>query len=178
MAGRRTLLLGGLTAPLLLLSRPSWAFSEDPAAFNGQYRWVGGKRDLAKQHAAIDEVCAEMNVIFRKFARPRLIETLAPKKSAAFKFTPGRVRLERSTLPTIDAPIDGSPIDWSDSEGNKTRLRLTFGDGALRIRFRQKTGDSTNTWKFKDDGRLVLRVKIDHNKLPKTLSYSLNYKRS
>ena len=178
MAGsRRDFLVctGGLAA--LLLPGTSLAGPDGLHSFAGTYKYSGGKKQIDELHAAIDEVCEEMNFVFRQFARPKLVKSLEPVKTAEFTFTGRQAKLVRPGIPTMEGVVDGGRFAWKDPEGRKSTVTFREGDKALLVRVKQKDGLSRLNWHFRPGGGLTLRASIDHDKLPKTLKYKLSYKR-
>lgn len=168
-------LAGGL--PCWLAARKVNAAVHPIASFAGTYRYVGGQKQITKLHAAIDEVCQEMNFVFRQFAQPRLEKSLKPVPKVEFRVSGSQTTIVRPGIPTMQGNVDGGRFSWKDKRGVKSNVTFRWNDDALKISVKQSDGQSQLNWHFKDEGRMTLRMKIEHEKLPSPLRYALSYKR-
>ena len=177
LATRRGVLIlaGGL--PCWLATRSAVAADHPMLSFAGKYRYAGGEKQVSKLHAAIDEVCAEMNFVFRQFAQPRLQKSLEPVATVDFRISGSQIAIVRPGIPTIEGPVDGSRFSWNDKRGVKSTVIFRWVDDTLQVSIKQSDGKSMLKWRFQDEGRLTLNMKIEHDKLPSSLRYSLSYKR-
>ncbi len=170
--------LPGATAVFAL--RPAFAQAGvDPSQFSGRYKYAGGRSQREKLEQQIEQVVAQLNFMIRGMARSRMRDGLAPAPHIEFAFSSDAVVFRRPEEPTIRGPLDGTPIDWKNKEREPIKVRLTFRDQTLRIRYEGDGSDSRYSYSFRDEGkRLDIRAAIDHVRMPSTLKYGLTYKRA
>lgn len=170
--------LPGATA--LAAFQPAFArAATDPGAFSGTYKYAGGKTQREKLEHQIEQVVAQLNFMIRNMARSRLTDGLSPAPVLGFDFGTNRVVFRKPGQPTIEGPIDGSPVDWKNDHNERVRLRLKLQGETLSINYKGDGSDSTYQYRFVDGGkRIDIRARIDHVRMPSTLRYGLTYKRA
>jgi hypothetical protein len=147
------------------------------ASYAGTYRYVGGQKQIARMHEAVDEVCRDLNFVLRNFAQPRLEQGLRPVPRVTFQVTGSHTTISRPGIPTMAGNANGGRFSWVDKRGIDTKVNFKWKGDTLRVVCRQSDGHSVLDWRFRDEGRLGFRMKIVHEKLSKPLSYSYSYKR-
>lgn len=158
---------------------PGVARAATPArCLSGRYRYVGGAPQREQLLQSIDEVVSEMNFVVRPIARSRISEAVSPNRPLEFDFDGGAVTFRNPALPPLRADLGGTPTRWTNQDGATMTVHATLDGTTLKLQF---TGDGANshyTYRFcEETGRLQVRARVTHDRLPKALTYRLNYRR-
>ncbi len=148
-------------------------------AIAGHYRYVGGAVQRKALDDAIEVVVADMNFIARPIARKRLRESNQPSAALELRVTDDEITVERPGQPTVSAPRDGSTINWEDPNGDEFKVQHRIvGDHEIRQHFVGEQSVSDNAFVLAADGeRVTVTTTIKADRLPKTLSFTMSYRR-
>ena len=148
-------------------------------AIVGHYRYVGGAVQRKALDDAIEDVVADMNFIARPIARKRLRESNQPSAALELRVTDDEITVERPGQPTVSAPRDGSTINWADPNGDEFQVQHRIvGDHEIRQHFVGEQSVSDNAFVLAADGeRVTVTTTIQADRLPKTLSFTMSYRR-
>lgn len=157
---------------------PRLAQAATPDDFSGSYRYAGGSHEKDLLEQAIEEATSEMNFLIRGIARDRISSAVEPRGSLKFDFGTNYVTFRSPGMPVLRAPVDGTPIRWTNSEDAVVEVRCQLEGDTLRIRYRGDGGDTQCVYRFDAErSRLELSARVDHEQLPGTLRYRLTYSR-
>lgn len=150
------------------------------ARYNARWTYAEGATGRARVHRAIDEATADMDLISRDIARSRLRDELTPASGEVIEINlraggagGGTVDLRIGDCPVIHAAPLGEWVDWRCG-GADLRVQHELVEGALVQRSRG--GDTVVNRAFTvEDGRLIVDLHLDHERLPATVSFGLGY---
>ncbi len=169
------LALTGARAPQAEAAEPSPAATHDAGLCRGEFEYAGGDEQRAGRDAAIDAVVADMNLFARGIARSRL------KKATRIVATMGIARDGKNLVVVLDgrrysAPANGDSVEVVGADGSKLMLTLRERSGRLEEVFKKTDGGMRQTMRC-HGAELAMRVTVFSPKLPRSLSYSLSYKK-
>jgi hypothetical protein len=148
-------------------------------AIAGHYRYVGGAAQRDALDAAIEVVVADMNFIARPIARKRLRESNQPSAALELQVTDDEITVRRPGRPTVSAPRDGSTTTWKDPGGDEFQVQHRLvNDHEIRQHFVGEQSVSDNAFVLHVDGeQLTVTTTIAADRLPKTLAFTMSYRR-
>lgn len=148
-------------------------------AIAGTFRYAGGEKQKQQLLDAIEDCIAEMNFIARPIARKRLRESNLPSAELQLVVTADEITIARPGRPTVSAPRDGSTITWESPDGDEFEVRHRLvSDHELVQEFVGKGNRSENVFALDRDGsRVSVQTTITADRLPKSLSFRMTYRR-
>ena len=163
-------------AAFLFAAVPAVAGDHPLAAPGAPFVFAGGDGERERVRAAIDEAVAGMSFIIRPIARRRLtagnrvFETLTVAREGE------DLVVDRDGV-VVRSPADGSPADWTGSDGKAYRVSQRLTPAGLVQTFDGKDGTRENTFSLAEDGTLRVEVVVRSARLPAPLAYALTYAR-
>ncbi|QUX97863.1 hypothetical protein C0J08_21690 [Marinomonas sp. CT5] len=143
-------------------------------------RWLLQDADStqAKLDEAVENVAQEMNFFIRALARP----VLKKQTQICHQWLLGW-QAKQFQWQCDNAEIDSIPITASgevikkDEEGVEISGTYQQTNDAVIVVLESERGKRTNTWKQVGDNELLFTVKLESEKLPTPLTWSLTYKK-
>lgn len=146
--------------------------------FLGHYRYAGGAAEIAALDAAIAEVVTRMNFLIRGIARRRIRAPSLPGQELILRLDGAALTVVRPGQPTVSAPADGTPIEWTSPDGDHLRVSHGIAAGGLYQRFEGARSRSENQLRLSADGTtLTVDTRVESRHLPAPLSYRFTYER-
>jgi hypothetical protein len=156
-------------------ARPASAADQDVATrFVGSYAFVGGAAQRTAREAAIDDVVSEMNILVQGIARKKLGESTPIAKRLDVSVTDSKISVAFDGREHV-ATLDGQTTKVVGSQGDELQYRVEFSGDRLRQVYSGDRGNSSNTLRRRDSGRIHVDIEIDSARLPKPLRYRLTY---
>lgn len=132
----------------------------------------------AKLDEAVENVAQEMNFFIRALARP----VLKKQTHICQQWTLGW-QAEKFQWQCDSAEVDSMPVAAQgdvfkqDEEGIEISGTYQQTTDAVVLVLESERGKRTNTWKQVGDNELLFTVKLESEKLPTPLTWSLSYKK-
>ncbi|RBP85280.1 hypothetical protein EBI01_01385 [Marinomonas rhizomae] len=158
------------------------AFSTSAYASNDVLagKWV--LQDAGSTQATLDEavenVAQEMNFFIRALARPVLKKQtqICQQWSLGWQTSQFQFQCDEAEADTIPLTANGEVIK-KDEEGIEISGTYQQTNDAVVVVLESERGKRTNTWKQVGENELLFTVKLESEKLPTPLTWSLNYKK-
>ena len=176
---RIRILLPSTVALLALASTRSLA--QESPRFSGAWTLVRDQSDDI--NAKINVSIAEMNLVVRQVARPRLRTMNVPYPRLVFSFGEN-ISVEMPGYPSVSSPANGDPVLWHRATGEPCpemvrsclAVTTTWEGQSLVQTFRSEDGDRQNVFTVSPDGsRLTMLTTMTSPRLPAPLVYRLVY---
>lgn len=157
-----------------ILSQPSGVASPGLA---GTYMLDrGASQDVGK---AVETVVEQMSFLVRSIARERLMAANPLPPRIAISFVDNAVTIQTGDGQAITTPTDGTPIDWTQEDGDAAKISAVWEGGKLKRSVVSKNGMRVSTYGLDPTGNtLTLQVVITASQLPQPLDYKLVFRRS
>ncbi|MBE2186458.1 MAG: hypothetical protein IAE99_06775 [Rhodothermales bacterium] len=126
--------------------------------------------------AAVQTTVARVNPILRGYVRSRLRTANPPIPNVAIVFSGNAVTITTGA-DTRRNVIDGPGVRARDNDGKAYTTTVTVHGPHLIQRFVADDGTRTNTFSLDAQGRLVMNVRLESNRLPTPLVYNQIYQR-
>lgn len=153
-----------------LLLPAAFLAAQDPG-FNGSWKYAS---DSGIQ-AAIDDTVKDMNFIKRPVARGRLKDGNPAYKTIKITSSAQEIVVQLDTRAPIKMPTDGKAVAWTREDGQKFMISAKIEGNKLVQTFKNEEVDRTNTYTLAADRKLTLSVHLKSTKLPKPLTYSIQF---
>ena len=128
--------------------------------------------------AAINSTVADMNFIKRPIARGRLTKLNPAYKKVMIAISDKEVVVKLDERAPIHMPPGGKAAPWTREDGEKFMVAAQVSKDQLIQTFKNDEGERTNVFRMSPDGRsLVLTATVKSPKLPKSLTYSIQFGR-
>ena len=128
--------------------------------------------------AAINTTVADMNFIKRPIARGRLTKLNPAYKKVMIAISDKEVVVKLDERAPIHMPPGGKAAPWTREDGEKFMVAAQVSKDQLIQTFKNEEGERTNVFRMSPDGRsLVLTATVKSPKLPKPLTYSIQFGR-
>ena len=128
--------------------------------------------------AAINTTVADMNFIKRPIARGRLTKLNPAYKKVMIAISDKEVVVKLDERAPIHMPPGGKAAPWTREDGEKFMVAAQVSKDQLIQTFKNDEGERTNVFRMSPDGRsLVLTATVKSPKLPKPLTYSIQFGR-
>ncbi|MEM1415765.1 MAG: hypothetical protein AAGH15_12735 [Myxococcota bacterium] len=174
------LALGALVA----LAAPPPAASQNanvPDAAIGTWVLQNAGRATRRRDAGIEHCVEEVFALGRNIARRRLRSGMpAHARLVVERRGTRELRLEMSDAYRVVQPVNGTPKRITDKWGSPIDSRLRVRGGALVQTLRTTDGESLITHRLepRDDGTLVLSVRLANDQLDRDVTFRLVYRRA
>ena len=145
---------------------------------DGQWVLQDADSTQAKLDVAVENVAQEMNFFIRALARP----VLKKQTQICHQWLLG-VQEKQFQWQCDDAEVDTIPLTASaevikkDEEGVEISGTYQQTSDSVVVILESERGKRTNTWKQVTDSELLFTVKLESEKLPTPLTWSLTYKK-
>lgn len=170
-------LAAGAGTPAAPSSAETSATSETPA-FEGKYRFAGGKKERDRVAAAVEKAIEALPSFLHGLARKRLSTANTIPETITMTMKGDELELRYGGLEPMRAPLDGSTRKWHNHEGalvnikmelrGKTLVQTTWNNGGRRIM----------RWTISEDGkRLRLHSTMSSPRLPESIDYRLTFRK-
>lgn len=127
--------------------------------------------------AQIDAVVSEMSFIKRPFARRRLTKVTEPCQTTSLTRLPdARIEIHCKGRNPAVAPLDGTPVQWTDRDGETFRLTQKVEEDRIVQTFRGEDGTRRNTYRREGD-RMILDARLTSDQLPEPLTFRRTFER-
>jgi len=141
-----------------------------------QLQYAGSTQ--AKLDEAVETVVQEMNFFIRALARPVLKKQTQichqwKLQSQANQF---QWQCDSDKLMVIPMTAKGDLLE-KDEEGIEIMGTFQTTDDSVVTVLESERGKRTNTWRLLGENELLYTVKLESEKLPKPMTWSLSYKR-
>lgn len=147
--------------------------------FNGTWQLQNADNTQAKLDEAVESVAKEMNFFIRALARPALKKQtqichqwLLQSQEDQFQW-----QCDTDEAMVISMAAKGSFLK-KDEEGVEISGTFQRTKDSIVTILQSERGTRTNTWKMVDSNELLYSVKLESEKLPKPMTWKLNYKRN
>lgn len=156
----------------------SMSMNATAADIDGVWRLQNAENTQAQLDDAVEGVVKEMNFFIRALARPVLKKQTQICQDWKLGSTPDQFTwqcddIEAETIP-LTAQGEVIKVDEEDIEIMGT-FKATQ-DSVITI-LESERGIRTNTWKQVSDNELLYTTKLESEKLPKPLTWTLSYKK-
>lgn len=158
-------------AATLILAAP--VFAQD-ARLAGTYALDASASDDIR--AAVQTTVARVNPILRGYVRSRLRTANPPIPNVSIVFS-GNAAIITTGGDTRRNVIGGPGVRARDDDGKAYTTTVTVHGPHLIQRFVADDGTRTNTFSIDDQGRLLMNVRLESNRLPAPLVYNQIYQR-
>jgi len=146
-------------------------------AFEGDWRFVGGRAEKRNVRAAIDGSVADMTVVLRGLARDRLLEGSRIPKRVSIESNEREVAIRDGNRTRLASP-PGRVTQTVSATGDHIELLYEIRDDAL-VQYRTTSqGGRRTTYRVDAEGqRLLVEVLTSSHYLPSPVAYRLTYER-
>ncbi|AEF56455.1 hypothetical protein [Marinomonas posidonica] len=148
------------------------------ASLEGRWQLQDAANTQAKLDEAVENVVQEMNFFIRALARPVLEKQtqicqqwLLAKQASEFSW-----QCDQQEADNIPLTAQGE-VFKTDEEGLEISGTFSETDQAIVVIVESERGIRTNTWLQTADNELKYTVKLESEKLPTPLTWSLIYRR-
>ena len=160
---------------LLVVTAQTYTFAQI-THLEGTFTYVPDKSD-AVDHA-IEAAVSRFNLFVRPFVRWRLRAANAPYQRITIALTPTQVSITIDEDDPERMPLDGTPIEGKDENGEVVQVRTRVEGNALTQEFSTKDGQRLNIYEVSPDGQtLTLQVTVSSQRLAEPVKYRLVYRR-
>jgi len=190
-------LTSAVTVVLLLLAGPAAPRDDPPTAapapaetadvesvpselqrLAGSYTLLGNEDDSARTISnAIDTATAEMGGLKKSMARTRLEDVNKVVTRIRITTTGKSIAVGMNDY-EVTAPLDGSPAYVRTPAGENAQASFQTKTATLVQDIVQTRGRRENTFRFNNDGDLVMQVRETSPQLASAVSYSLVFRRA
>lgn len=125
---------------------------------------------------AIDQAIKDMSFVTRPIARGRLAKLNPAYHRVVIGRSGGDFTVQFDQRQPIRMPADGRGVSWQREDGEQFVVSARIEGDKLIQHFKGQDGERTNVFRRDDQGGLFLDVTVKSSKLPKPLTYSLNYR--
>lgn len=154
---------------------PATALADDPD-ISGTYEYDEDQSDdmLEAFTPAIDE----MSRLKRGFTRRRVRNQPPPPATTRIEQSDDEITINDAGRPPIEAPLDGTPVDYVNSDGENEKVTARIKNDAIEIHRDFEDGEYRTRYRLSSDGqRLGIFSEIDMDELPKVVHYRRIYNR-
>jgi hypothetical protein len=144
----------------------------------GTWQATNSREDArARIDEQIDAVVAEMSFIKRPFARRRLTKVTRPCQTMTFqRMENARVEVHCTTRKAAVAPLDGTPVRWTDEDGEAFTLTQKVHDDRIVQTFEGEDGTRRNVYR-PDGDTMILDATLTSDQLPEPLTFRRTFTR-
>ncbi|MGH7578318.1 MAG: hypothetical protein ACREM1_24785 [Longimicrobiales bacterium] len=147
-----------------------------PESLAGRYVILPEQGDEIE--AAIDKAVSEMSFLTRGIARGRLRRTNPPPESLAIGVQGTDVVIQQDARIPVRAAWNGTPVEWTNDEGEELEVSMVWEDPVLRQVFVADDGQRVNEFWSSEGGRiLTMRVVVSSPRLSEDVVYQLAFGR-
>jgi hypothetical protein len=147
------------------------------APFVGSYRTVSVREGAARIERAIEQGTSTMNFVVRPIARKRLKAVNPMYASIHIYQRDGQLVTDYEGRSYV-AGIDGSPRRNTDPDGSKVMVSYGVHGDTLVARYVAADGEKRFAFRRDGDRAVDVAVTLASDRLPKPISYELDYVRS
>jgi hypothetical protein len=155
---------------LLLAASPGGADGPGPPV--GEWKYSGGKKEVAVMEKAVDEIVDEMNVFIRPIARARLPKICSPWKKLAIE-KKGNSVVIRNERRNFVLPI-GKTVQREGPDGS-LKVTLKHKDGVLHETLVSDDGTRVNEF-HAIPGGVRVETALHSKRLPRPMRFSYSYR--
>lgn len=146
------------------------------SSYVGQFRHVGGDTDREARDKAIDDVVSGMNGLIRGIARTRLIDANPIAERLGLVADASSLTVTMDKL-SYTGPLDGGKVKVKSITGDDMDMHYEITKESLTQVFEGDGRGRVNIFTLGTEGRLLLKVRVYAEQLPKDLIYRLGYER-
>ena len=145
--------------------------------YAGTYAFAGSEAERAGIEKAVDG--ATEGMVGKNIARSELMKRQEVRPTYTLRFDgKGNLAVETPGYPPEISPIDGTEVQLTNKYGDVLQNRQRFVDGSLLQESRTHDGGGSTQFKLMTDGNTLLVTRVSKSpKLPKTVQYTLTYRR-
>jgi hypothetical protein len=145
--------------------------------YAGTYAFAGSDAERTGIEKAVDG--ATEGMVGKNIARSELMKRQEIRPTYTIRFDgKGNVAVETPGYPSEVSPIDGTEVQLTNKYGDVLQNRQRFVDGSLLQESRTHDGGGSSQFKLLADGNTLLVTRVSKSpKLPKTVQYTLTYRR-
>jgi hypothetical protein len=147
------------------------------AALLGQFQHVGGQADVHQRDAAIQAAIADLPSRAHGRAREQLTRMATIAERFIIESVGEGVRISVNDQVQITAPLGGAPVEFTTPEGKTVDVAFTLQGSSLVQTVQGSRGGSRRTYVAQPEGKLVVRVTVSAERLPRDIVYDLHYAR-
>lgn len=148
--------------------------SSPAAKYLGDYRHIGGQAELDARDAAIDGVVADMSFLSRGIARDKLKDTNPIASNIRLSASDAGLTIAMDER-AYTSSRDGGPTRVKGITGDALDMNVTVGD-EIEQRFSGDEKGRVNHFRV-DGDKLIVRVRVFAEALPKDVVYELTYQK-
>ena len=132
-------------------------------------------QDIGK---AVDAVVAQLSFLVRSTARQRLMAANPLLSRIVITFAGQNVTIRSGDGAAITTPTDGTPVDWTQEDGDETKISTVWAGAKLKRSVVAPNGTRINTYGLDPPGKtLTLEVVVQSSQLPQDVVYKLVFRR-
>ncbi|MBJ7536473.1 hypothetical protein I8J31_02125 [Marinomonas sp. C1424] len=148
------------------------------ADIDGVWHLQNADNTQAQLDEAVESVVKEMNFFIRALARPVLKKQTQICQDWKLSSTPDQFMWQCDDIEadTISVTAQGEVIKVDDEEIEIMGTFKETSDSVITI-LESERGIRTNTWQQVSDNELLYTTKLESEKLPKPLTWTLSYKK-
>lgn len=168
----------GVCAGIMLSMTLSTGANASSNALAGKWHLQDADSTQATLDEAVENVAQEMNFFIRALARPVLKKQtqICQQWSLGWQAEQFQWQCDDAVADVIPTSANGEVIK-KDDEGIEISGRYqSMSDGVVVV-LTSERGKRTNTWKQISENELQFTVKLESEKLPTPLTWSLTYKK-
>lgn len=148
------------------------------ADFNGTWQLQDTNNTQATLDEAVESVVKEMNFFIRALARPALKKQTQICNQWLLQTVDNQFQWQCDSDDMLVLPITAKgEFLRKDEEGVEILGTFQRVEDSIVTMLQSERGIRTNTWKMINDNELHYSVKLESEKLPKPMIWTLSYKR-
>jgi hypothetical protein len=144
---------------------------------NGVYLYNPQPADRSGIERAIDDAVSEMSILTRGIARKRLHQGTEPIHRFQVHVEPNLVLL-RLYKREFALPLDGRAVLARGLDGNQVKASMHIRGDTLYQKLEGSQGTRYHEFHFREDGSASVWTRIESERLPRRVSYNLQYHRA
>nr|WP_264194008.1 hypothetical protein [Marinomonas algarum] len=154
------------------------AAQQNPPDVTGKWQLQNADQTQATLEVAVNKVAKEMNFFIRALAKPVLREQTQICDQWQLDWQKAQFQWQCDDTETEVVPMiaQGEKIK-TDDEGVDIFATYQHTADSVVVILTSERGKRTNTWQRLNDQRLLYTAKLESEKLPTPLTWSLNYRR-
>ena len=147
-------------------------------SLEGTWRLQDADNTQAKLDEAVENVAQEMNFFIRALARPVLQKQTQVCQQWVLGWQTERFQWQCDAFDADTIPVNASgEVIKKDEEGVEISGTYQQTTDAVILVLESERGKRTNTWQQVSDNELLFTVKLESEKLPTPLTWSLSYQK-
>lgn len=144
----------------------------------GEWRLQDAGNTQSKLDEAVENVAKEMNFFIRALARPVLKKQTQVCQQWLLSQTESQFQWQCDTAEADIIPLSANgEVIKEDEEGIEIFGAYQETETSVVVVLESERGKRTNTWQSVSENELIYTVKLESEKLPTPLTWSLTYKK-